>query len=260
MIIEYNRPHSLIEALQLLRRPEPMTIPLGGGSAIRREAPEPVAVVDLQTLDLKGIHAQGKHLEIGALVTLQAWLDTPDLLPALRKAILHEATHNLRQVATLAGTLVAGGGRSPLTSALLALDPQLEIKSLASDGESIDTATIGLGDLLPQRKEYLKGKLITALRIPTRVRLAYEYVARTPADQPIVCVVVGRWPAGRTRLVLGGYGEAPLMAFDGPTSDGVELVARSAYSEAGDEWASAEYRQDVAATLTKRCIVELSNN
>jgi CO/xanthine dehydrogenase FAD-binding subunit len=48
-----------------------------------------------------------------------------------------------------------------------------------------------------------------------------------------------------------------MLAMDGTEAQGVEAAARNAFHEATDEWASAEYRLDVAATLAKRCIEEL---
>jgi CO/xanthine dehydrogenase FAD-binding subunit len=56
------------------------------------------------------------------------------------------------------------------------------------------------------------------------------------------------------RLVLGGWGKAPSVAMDGNEPSGVEAAARNAAHEAADEWASAEYRSDVAAVLAKRCL------
>jgi hypothetical protein len=88
------------------------------------------------------------------------------------------------------------------------------------------------------------------------VRLAFETVARTPADRPIVCAALAQWPSGRTRLALGGYGQAPLLAMDGNEPGGVETAVRNAFAEAGDEWASAEYRSEMAAVLAKRCSVK----
>jgi CO/xanthine dehydrogenase FAD-binding subunit len=90
--------------------------------------------------------------------------------------------------------------------------------------------------------------------IPLNVKLAFEYVSRTPADKPIVCAALAQWNSGRTRLVLGGYGKSPMLAMDGTEADGVDVAARNAFHEATDEWASAEYRMDVAATLAKRCL------
>ena len=179
-------------------------------------------------------------------------LDVPGLPEAFYHAVRHETTFNLRQVATVAGTLVAADGRSPFATVMLALDARLTILP----GEEV----ISLGDLLPFRFERLHHRLITKIAIPATVRLAYEYVARTPADQPLVCAAVARWPSGRTRVSLGGYGTAPVLVMDGPEPGGVEVAARAAYSQAGDEWASAEYRSDVAGVLAKRCLDGLAEN
>ena len=58
--------------------------------------------------------------------------------------------------------------------------------------------------------------------------------------------------------MLGGYGKSPMLAMDGTEADGAETAAKNAYHEATDEWASSEYRIDVAATLTKRCLESLN--
>jgi CO/xanthine dehydrogenase FAD-binding subunit len=90
------------------------------------------------------------------------------------------------------------------------------------------------------------------------VRLAFETVARTPSDKPIVCAAVAQWPSGRTRLALGGWGKAPALALDGNGPDDLEAAARNAFSEAGDEWASKEYRNEIASVLAKRCLATLA--
>lgn len=252
MIIEYNRPETIEQALTLLGRAEPKTVPLGGGSALNRLSDEALAVVDLQALGLNAWTLQGNMIHLGATLTLQALLDAFEtlafagsgLLPALAQAVTHEASYNLRQVGTVAGTLVAADGRSPFATALLALDAALTV--LPGD------ETLPVGDVLPLRAERLHAKLIVRVGLPSNARLRYEAVARTPADRPVVCAAVAVWPSGRTRVALGGYGACPLLAFDGADAAGAETAARNAFSQAGDEWASAEYRQEVAAALVKR--------
>lgn len=253
MIIEYHRPNTLEEALSLLARSGVQTLPLGGGTLLNRPSQERFAVVDLQALGLNMLEKRGNIWAMGATLTLQALLESPGLPPALEMAIRHEASFNLRQVATLAGTLVSADGRSPFATALLALDAELELKRAATPSERVS-----LGDLLPVRAERLSGRLITAVTMPSNALLAYESVARTPVDLPIVCAALAQWPSGRVRLALGGFGGAPKLAFDGPEAGGLEIAARDAYSRAGDEWASAEYRQDVAATLAKRCLLSVA--
>jgi CO/xanthine dehydrogenase FAD-binding subunit len=251
MILEYHRPTAIEEALSLLARTDPPTVPLAGGTALNHPGRPPVAAVDLQDLGLDTIERRGSSLQVGAMVTLQELLGLNELQPALQKAILHEATYNLRQSATIAGTLVSGNGRSPFLTAMLALDPSLTILGEGLvNGDQPD-----LGDVLPLRSEKLRGRLITTVTAPLNVKLAYEYVARTPADRPIVCAAAAQWPSGRTRLTLGGFGDLPLLVLDGSIElPEAQSAAEDAYSQAGDEWASAEYRRAMAGLLSQRCL------
>jgi hypothetical protein len=47
------------------------------------------------------------------------------------------------------------------------------------------------------------------------------------------------------------------MIFDGPDSQGADIAARDAYSEANDQWASATYRSDTAGILVARCLSDI---
>ena len=49
-----------------------------------------------------------------------------------------------------------------------------------------------------------------------------------------------------------------MLAMDGTEADGIQEAARNAYHEANDEWASAEYRMDVAAVLAGRALAALN--
>jgi CO/xanthine dehydrogenase FAD-binding subunit len=251
MITTYHRPTTLEEALALLARPD--TRPLGGGTVLNLPSADSFAVVDLQALGLDKIHKVGGKLEIGATTTLSLLLESPFISPALAAALRLEAPLNLRNMGTVAGALVACDGRSPFAVVMLALDAKLTV---GGDQSSV----VGLGDLLPLRIETLRGKLITKIEIPLNAKLAFESVARTPADKPIVSAALALWPSGRTRLALGGWGRSPLLAMDGNEPGGVEAAAKNAFNEAGDSWASAEYRREIAAVLAKRCLVNLNDN
>jgi len=249
MIKAYHRPQTLDEALTLLAQPN--TFPLGGGTLLSRPQADSVQVVDLQALGLNQIKkngnnpstSSGQRLEIGATATLQQLLESELCPESLKPALKLEAPINIRNAATAAGTIVACDGRSTFVTAFLALDAKLTIVNPKSE-------IVNLGDFLPLRPR----GLITSITIPLQTKFAFEYVARTPADKPIVCVALAQWPSGRTRLAVGGYGKAPMLAMDGTEAEGVEAAARNAFHEAKDEWATAEYRMDVAATLAKRCL------
>ena len=255
MITEYHRPDSLDELLSLVSRKSPRTIVLGGGLYINEIIKEPIAVADLQKLGMTAIKSIGKKLQLGAAVTLQVMLDS-DLIPeALKQAIKHQETNNRRQVATLAGSLIAANGRSAVGGVFLALDADLVFNQAEAEIEKVR-----LGDFLPIRQEKLAGRVITEISIPANVGVSYQYVARSPADLPIVGAAVAQWPSGRTRVVLIGYGDQPVMVLDGPGADGAVEAAKDAYSEADDQWASAAYRSDTAGILVKRCLDNIAEN
>jgi len=261
MITTYHRPKTLDEALTLLTQPN--TFPLGGGTLLSRPTADSVEVVDLQSLGLDSIKKNGNNLEIGATVTLQALLESEHTPEAMKAALKLEAPLNIRNSATVAGTLVACDGRSTFAVMLLALDAKLEMRELEHRNlkeqslrraPNLQVRLSNLGDFLPLRPR----GLITLITIPRNVKLAFDYVSRTPADKPIVCAALAQWNSGRTRLALGGYGKNPLLAMDGTEAEGLQTAARNAFHEATDEYASAEYRMDVASTLAKRCDEKLA--
>jgi len=241
MITMYHRPLTLDEALDLLRRPN--TLPLGGGTMLSRSTQQALEVVDLQELGLNSIQPRGNDLEIGATATLQDLLESEHIQEELKVAIKLEAPLNIRNSATVAGALVACDGRSTFTASLLALDARLLIAGP-------EAKTVYLGEFLPMRNR----GLITSIIIPLKTKFAFETVARTPADKPIVCAALVQWPSGRTRLAIGGFGKSPSLAMDGTEADDLEVAARNACHEASDAFASAEYRTEIAATLAKRCL------
>jgi putative selenate reductase FAD-binding subunit len=253
MIRTIHRPETVDEALALLARSDVLTLPLGGGTRLSRVR-QPGALldlVDLQRLGLNKILREGGMLHVGATVTLEqlaACGELPEeIAVGLRESLMVEAGLNLRQMATMAGTLLSCDGRSPFVTALLALDPRLVWAGIED--------TEGLGDFLALRQDPLSGgqaRLMTEIRIPLNGSLWFDSVARSPLDRPVVCVAVGRWPSGRTRVTLGGYSKAPILAMDGPEPVGAGAAARDAYLNAGDAWASAEYRAHVAGVLASR--------
>ncbi len=247
MITKYHRPKTLDAALKLLENDNSRL--LAGGTLINQHHSESFEVIDLQALDLDKLHMAGGTLKIGAMVTLQNLIDSEYSPEVLKITLKLEAPLNLRNMATVAGALVTCDGRSPFAAAMLALDAKLILNDNPKTG-------IRLGDMLPIRAETLHTKIITSIHIPQGVTLAYHGVGRSPSDKPIICAALARWPTGRTRLVLGGWGSSPALAMDGNDSSGLEMAARNAAHEAEDEWGSAEYRQSIAPILAMRCLKE----
>ena len=251
MITAYHRPRSVDEAIRLIARSSPVTLPLGGGSVLSHYRGEEIEVVDLQALGLNRVLMKGTSLAIGAAVTLQQLLESAATLQAMGPALKLEAPLNLRNTATVAGTLMVCDGRSGFVALLLALDAKVTIVHPSAE-------SLGIGEFLARRSDFARACLITHIEVPLAVKSEFDYVARTPADSPIVAVAVSQWPSGRTRLAVAGYGGLPLLAMDGTGTDGLEAAARNAMHGAVDPWASAEYRMEMAATLARRCLARLT--
>jgi CO/xanthine dehydrogenase FAD-binding subunit len=249
MITDYHRPKTMEEALTLLS--EPNARPLGGGTTLTQLTHETFQVVDLQSLGLNKIIKSANVLSIGATVTLQELLESPNTPSVIKTSIKMEGPLNQRNRRTVAGALITSNGRSPFATMMMAMDARLSLNG----GQ---TSVHLLGDFLISQSEILKNKLVTNLEIPIQVNIAFETVGRSPADKPILCAALAQWKSGRTRLALGGWGKIPSLAFDGTEASGIDKAARIAAQGSEDEWGSAEYRTDIVGVLVERCLGNLS--
>jgi CO/xanthine dehydrogenase FAD-binding subunit len=251
MIKEYFRAKSIDEAVQIIEGNAANVRPMGGGTKLNIEKGEALSVVDLQDLGFDQIVKKGSTITIGATVSLSA-LSLNDQIPAdLIKAIKLQDNQNLRNVSTVAGTLISAGSRSAFSTAMLALDAQFNW----APGNMVQS----YGEYLPVRSAPKNGQITSEISFSGNTKLAFEYVARTPADLPIVSVAIGKWGSGRTRIVLGGYGKAPMMVLDGQEQGGAMPVIEAAFTTATDQWGSAEYRVKTAQILAQRCLAKLAS-
>src|SRR3990170_9119413 len=129
--LKYLRPKTLDEALEQLAS----GVALGGGTTLAPRRFQLETVIDLQDLGLSDLEESGGRVTAGAGCTLQQLVEAEGILaPALAEACRREAAWNLRNVATLAGAVLACDGRSPLTTALLAVGA----RAVLAGGEVID--------------------------------------------------------------------------------------------------------------------------
>ena len=263
-LTEYHKPTSLDEALKLLRRPNVPTVPIAGGSGLVPAAPRDVeAVVDLSALNLAYIKSCEDFqaftgLCIGATTTLQTIIEDETIRDyadgVLVKTIRDTATRNVRNAASLAGSIIDAKGNSPLLTMLLALDARLTI--LGDKEEEVALAKW----TRPDRT------LITLIALPAlsnETHAAYEKVARTPADLPIVCVAaraaVINGQLNTVRLALGGIGRKPLLIERASINiEEAVQIAVDSIEPPSDYFATAEYRHEMIGVLVKRVLSTLS--
>ena len=268
-LTEILRPTSLPEAVRLLRRPNVKTAVLAGGTTLVPQARHDVqSLVDLRNLHLSYIKREGNALRIGATTTLQDVVQSPDVPPALAQAAHTSAPINVRNMATLGGALASSGFAAPLPVVLLVLDAALVIYSPEARQSPIAA-------FLAYRDKLLRdGALIAEVGIPlTGAHVAFEKVARTPSDAPIVCVAARfRLDGGMARdvrVAVGGVGPTPgRLARAEQTLEGkplseslvaqaVELAAKEV-NPPSDFLASSEYRREMVKVLVKRALTASS--
>jgi carbon-monoxide dehydrogenase medium subunit len=259
-LVEYHKPTSFEEALKLLRRPNVRTVPIAGGTALVPSAAREVeAVVDLNALGLAYIKTSEVSenlggLEVGATTTLQSIVES-DLVRdyaggVLVKAALDTATRNIRDAATLAGSIVAAEGNSPLLTTLLALDARLVVRGDQEEEVAVSKWT-------PHARSLIVRVILPP--VSKDVHVAYEKVARTPADMPIVCVAVrariDNDQLHEARIALGGVAAKPIVieTADATLEQAIRL-ATEAIDPPSDYFASAAYRREMIGVLIKRCV------
>ncbi len=266
-LTEYHKPTTLDEALKLLRRTSLKTVPLAGGTSLVPEAAHDVqAVVDLNALGLSYIKTSEVSqdfgsLAIGATTRLQALVDHEAARAyadgVLVTAILDSASRHTREAASLAGSIVSAPGNSPLFTALLALDAHLIVRGARGTRED----EVALPYWSPQPRSLILRVTLPAL--PTNTHAAYEKVARTPADQPIVCVaaraLIDHDQLHDVRLALGGVAEKPIVITQPAGSiENLVQLAVSTVTPPDDYFASADYRREMIGVLTRRVLARLT--
>lgn len=267
---EIHKPLTIEDALKLLQQPN--TVALAGGTQLLADKRREVkAIVDLSALGLAYIKESSGAVTIGAMTTL-ATLDESPILRALANGVVAQAAHRsassiLRNQATVAGTLIAEP-TGILAAAFLALDARVKIAGN-------ETRMVAMENFLGKVRELTEKAIVTEISVPmANPRASLQTVSRTPRDKPIVSVVaaarIENGIARAVRIALGGVGETALRAhaveraLEGQTLNEARVaeaakLAREGLSPHGDFRGSAEYRQEMAVTLTRRALKELMN-
>ncbi len=254
---EYHRPTDLNEALRLLRRADVRTVVLAGGvSVVSEGTPDVEAVIDLDGLKLDFVETTGNTIRLGAVVRLQTLVDS---LGHVGGGVLAEAARrmaglNLRNAATLGGALAGGNADSPLGVVLAALGARITLY----DGQERAEAW---ADLAPRpAPDRARNSLITAVSFDysDSFGMAYEQVARTPADYPIVCAAAVARPGSQPGAVVavGGLLPYPVIVTrsDGLSPDQLAIDPQPASDIRSDFLGSAEYRRSMALVMARRVL------
>jgi probable selenate reductase FAD-binding subunit len=231
----YHRPKSIDEALKLLVQKGQSAAILAGGTGLVPELDDDVTdLIDLQSLGLKQVEFTEDRVTVGSMTRLQTIVDNDVMPAAVRGAAKMEGPNTLRNAATVGGALVGGNWESEFCAALLAFDARVTVKTAG------ELCEISLEEFVAN--EYPDG-IVTQVSFALDGTAAYERVARTPADSPIVAVIGRRDAAGEIKLAFCGVADRPVLL----SGEEVQTL-----NPPGDFRGSPEYRRAVAGVLADR--------
>ena len=253
---QYVKAATLEEAWQLnQKRPNRV---LGGMLWLKMEKISVGTAIDLSALGLDTIEETDTEFAIGAMATLRS-LETHAALNAatngaMREAVRHIVGVQLRNLATVGGSIYSRFGFSDVLTMFLAMDCDVELYK---------------GGILPlqeyAQRPYDRDILVRLIVKKTPMKLYYQSVRNSQTDIPVLTCAAARLADGCYRIAIGAR---PLKAvlYEFPAENGVpaqELALKCANAVKNDiitgsnMRGSAEYRRHLAGVLTKRAVVEL---
>ncbi len=271
---QYYDPKTVAEAVALLGRLDNAKLLAGGQSLmpmLNMRFVLPDHVIDLNRVDgLAAIKEAGGALEIGAM-TRQRDIEFSDLVkakcPLLHQAIMHIGHRQTRNRGTIGGSLCH-------------LDPAAELVSVAAAHDATVTVEGPNGRREIAFKDFPAGyltpaielnEMVTAVRFPlwpAGHKAAFVEFSRRHGDFAIVSAAalleITGGTIARASVTIGGVAVAPVRAGEveraitgqAPSSELFRAACEScrAIEAMEDIHATAEYRQHLAAVLSRRAL------
>lgn len=255
-IREYKRAESLEEAWQLNQKKANRI--LGGMIWLKMETINVGTAIDLSGLGLDTIEETDAGFSIGAMVTLRQLETHPGLEAfthgAVREALRHIVGVQLRNLATVGGSIYSRFGFSDVLTLFLAMDCSVELYK---------------GGIVPLReyaeRPYDRDIVVRLLVRKEAADYCYQSVRNSQTDFPVLTCAAARLADGSIRAALGARpGKAVLYTAAPQAGETAEAFAARFAAEVKAEIktesnirGSAAYRRHLAGVLTKRAVCRL---
>lgn len=259
-INSYLRPKSIEEAYNELNS-EGNNVVLGGGAYLRLGNRKIDKAIDLYGLNLNYIMEYDDFIEIGAMTTLRE-VETSEILKNNFDGIVNKAASvimgvQLRNVATVGGTVGGRYGFSDFLTALLSLDTTVE---LFKKGE------VSLEEFLSSSQT--SRDIITKIKINKSItKASFKDLRNTATDFSILNVAVSK-NVDNFKIVVGSRPGVATLAYKSMNlinssqnpNENIDNLCNSLVEElklGSDLRASVAYRKEVAKVLVKRALMEV---
>ena len=254
-IREYKRAESLEEAWQLNQKRNNRVI--GGMIWLKMENINVGTAIDLSGLGLDKIEETAEGFSIGAMVPLRQ-IELHEGLNAytegaVRESVRHIVGVQLRNLATVGGSIYSRFGFSDVLTMFLALNASVELYK---------------GGIVPlseyAQRPYDRDILVRVIVPKEQAAFCYQSVRNSQTDFPVLTCAAAK-TAGGFRVAIGARpGKAVLYtlqpnAVETPAARFAAEVRANIRTESNMR-GSAEYRNHLAGVLVKRAVLKLEGN
>lgn len=257
---DYIAPKSIEEAYESLMSKKSARL-IGGGCFLRMGDRRIGLAIDLSQANLEYIKDNGSEIEIGAMTSLRD-LETSEMVKEhfgkiISDSVKHIIGVQLRNIATIGGTVYSKYGFSDPITALLALNADIYFHN---------SGRISLEDYLKEekmRKDILEKIIIKK----DAYRGAFQTLRNSAVDYAILSVAVSKID-NNYRISIGARPRVATLAYKameyldkvGITEETAKIAGEMAANEihfGTNSRGSKEYRKEICKVLVKRAVLEV---
>ena len=248
----YVRVGNAAEAYELLQKNRNNKI-VGGGIWMRLGSRRVATAIDLSACGLDHIEETETEFRIGAMCTLRQ-LERHAGLNALVNNVFEFAVHDivgvqLRNTATVGGSIYGRFGFSDVLTLFLALDCEVELYRAGR-------MPLAQFAAMPYDRDILTH---ICLRKTPGLKVQYQSVRATQTDFPILTCAAARTAQGQYRFAIGARPMKAVLVT--PDCDPAQMPAavQAAVKTGSNLRGSAAYRTHLVGVLVKRAVQALGN-